>query len=125
METLAVEGAWIDLHICGDATRIIEDMVATGAQMLAVDYKIDRFAAKRAAQGRTTLIGTVDPSAVMTHGTPDDVRAAARSDLEILAPGGGFVLSPGCALPYHTPDENMRALVEVARTEGWYERATD
>ena len=50
--------------------------------------------------------------------------AAARSDLELLADGGGFILSPGCALPYETPDENIRALVEIAKTEGWYASAT-
>ena len=120
VETLAAEGTGIDLHICGDATRIIDDMVTTGSPLLAVDFKIDRAAAKEAARGRTTLIGTVDPSAVMTLGTPDDVRAAARADIEILGPGGGFILSPGCALPYHTPDENIRALVETAQAEGRY-----
>jgi uroporphyrinogen decarboxylase len=120
VETLAAEGIRIGLHICGDATRIAADMVGTGSQLLAVDYKIDRAAVKRAAGGATALIGTVDPSAVMTHGSADDVRAAAREDLRLLAPGGGFILAPGCALPYETPDENMRALVEVARAEGRY-----
>lgn len=120
VETLAREGVDIGLHICGDATRIIDDMVGTGSPLLAIDFKIDREAAKQAARGRTTLIGTTDPSAVLTLGTADDVRAAVRSDLRILAPDGGFILSPGCALPYETPDENIRAFVETARTEGWY-----
>jgi uroporphyrinogen decarboxylase len=120
VKTLAADDIRIGLHICGDATRIVGDMVATRSPLLAIDFKIDRAAAKAAARGATTLIGTTDPSAVMTHGTPEDVRAAARSDLEILADGGGFILSPGCALPYETPDANMRALVETAKVEGWY-----
>jgi MtaA/CmuA family methyltransferase len=119
--TLAAEGIRIDLHICGDATRIIDDMVATGSQLLGVDYKIDLAATKAATSGRTTVIGTVDPSGVMTLGTPDDVRSAALADLETLAPGGGFILAPGCALPYTTPDENIRALVETAHTAGRYD----
>jgi len=121
VETLAAEGVRIGLHICGDATRIIDDMVRTGSPLLAVDFKVNRKAAKEAARGVTALIGTTDPSAVLTRGTPDDVRAAARLDLEILAGGGGFILAPGCALPYETPDENIRALVETAQAEGWYE----
>ncbi len=48
--TLAAEGMRIGLHICGDATRIVSDMVETGSQLLAVDYKIDLAAAKQAAQ---------------------------------------------------------------------------
>jgi uroporphyrinogen decarboxylase len=56
----------------------------------------------------------------MTLGTPEDVRAAARSDIDLLAPGGGFILAPGCALPYVAPDENIAALVDTARATGWY-----
>ena len=121
METLAAEGTMIGLHICGDATPIIGDMVGTGSSLLAVDYKVDLAAAKAAARGVTTLIGTVDPSGVLARGTPDDVRAAARADLAVLAAGGGFILAPGCALPYDTPDENIRALVETAHVDGRYD----
>ena len=121
VETLAAEGTRIGLHICGDATRIIDAMVDTGSPLLAVDHKIDLVAAKDATSGVTTLIGTVDPSGVMALGTPDDVRAAVRADLETLAGGGGFILAPGCALPYGTPDENIRALVETAHAEGRYD----
>lgn len=121
VETLAAGGARIALHICGDATRIIDDMARTGSQLLAIDYKIDLAAAKDATRGRTALIGTVDPSGVMALGTPDDVRAAARADLGLLAAGGGFILAPGCALPYSTPGENIRVLIEVAHAEGRYD----
>ena len=120
VEALVADGARIGLHICGDATAIIGDMVGTGSQLLAVDYKVDRAAAKAATRGSTALIGTVDPSGVMARGTPDEVRAAARSDLDLLAAGGGFILAPGCALPYDTPEANMRALVETAQTDGRY-----
>jgi uroporphyrinogen decarboxylase len=118
VDTLRAEGKQIGLHICGNATRIIEDMVDTGAAFLQVDYKIDHDACKRATQGKTTLIGTVDPSGVMALGTSEDVRQAARYDIDHLAPGGGFILSPGCTLPYTTPDENVSALVETARAYG-------
>ncbi len=57
----------------------------------------------------------------MALGSVDDVRAAVRADLAMLADGGGFILAPGCALPYETPDENIRALVEVAQAEGGYD----
>ena len=65
-------------------------------------------------------MGTVDPSAIMTLGTADQVREAAREDIRVLGPGGGFILSPGCALPYETPDENIAALVETAKADGQY-----
>ena len=36
------------------------------------------------------------------------------------APGGGFILGPGCALPATTPDENIDALIETAKEHGCY-----
>ena len=110
------------LHICGDATRIVSDMVATHSP-----------APRGRLQGRPRRGQGGDPrvrprswgrstrarssrSARLTQ-----VRAAAREDIRVLGPGGGFILSPGCALPYETPDENIVALVETARTEGRYE----
>lgn len=112
--TLAAEGRRMGMHICGDSTHIIGDMVGTGAAFLQVDSRIDRSVAKRAARGRTTLMGTVDPSEVMARGSSDAVRAAAASDIKQLGNGGGFILAPGCALPYDTPPENIAALVETA-----------
>lgn len=122
IETLAAEGKRMGLHICGDATRIVEDMVGTGAPFLQVDHKIDRHVAKRAADGRTTLIGTVDPSDLLARGTARDVHTAARSDIEILAPNSGYMLAPGCALPYHTPEPNIEALIRAAQDHGRYPR---
>ena len=121
IETLRAEGKEIGLHICGNATRIIEPMVATGAIFLQVDYKIDHDVCKQAVQGKTTLIGTVDPSSVMALGNTEDVVKSARYDLEHLSEGGGFILSPGCTLPYTTPDDNVMALVDASKAYGQYQ----
>lgn len=121
IETLNSEGKPIGLHICGNATRIIDGMVATGAVFLQVDYKINHDVCKRAARGKTTLVGTVDPSGVMALGTPDQVIQHARYDIEHLGEGGGFILSPGCTLPPTTPNQNVHALIAAAVEFGQYE----
>jgi uroporphyrinogen decarboxylase len=121
VETLRAEGKQIGMHICGNTTKIIEPMVETGAIFLQVDYKIDQDVCKQAAQDKTTLIGAVDPSGVMVLGSVEDVVKAARSNIDHLAKGGGFILSPGCVLPYTTPNENVSALIEVAHDYGRYE----
>ncbi len=121
IENLRADGIVMGLHICGNATAIIDDMVATGARFLQVDYKINRARCKQAALGKTTLIGTVDPSGVMALGSTQDVMQAARADIEALGVRGGFVLSPGCTLPYTTPNENVRALIAAAEQFGKYD----
>jgi len=120
VEILRAEGKEIGMHICGDATRIIEPMVDTGAIFLQVDYKIDRDLCKQATQGKTTMIGTVNPSEVLALGTTDDVERMARGDIDKLASRGGFILSPGCTLPYTTPEENVEVFIQTAHDYGQY-----
>jgi uroporphyrinogen decarboxylase len=56
----------------------------------------------------------------MANGTPETVTEKCVEALDILAPGGGFILGPGCALPATTPDENIDALIEAAKKHGRY-----
>jgi uroporphyrinogen decarboxylase len=107
-------------HICGNATRIVDDMVATGAAVLELDYKCDLPKIKAAAQGKTTILGVIDPSGVLALGTPELVTQAVREELQVLAPGGGLILGPGCALPPMTPYENVHALIDAACRFGSY-----
>lgn len=108
------------LHICGDATPILVDMVATGAPILELDYKTDMRTAKATLQGKATFLGPINPELLWVTRNPQEVVDAAREALEILAPGGGFILGPGCALGYDIPAENMHALIETAHKYGIY-----
>jgi len=119
-DDLRAKGVILSYHICGNATPIVEDMVASGAHALELDQKADMPRCKAAAQGKAAIIGPVDPSAVMATGTPKDVAEKSREAIKMLAPGGGFILAPGCALPPSTPDENIDAMIETARTYGVY-----
>lgn len=111
------------LHICGNEIVILPDMIATGAQALELDPLTDMAEAKSLASGKTTLLGFVDPANVMGRGSASDVREKCREAIGVLAPGGGFILSPGCALPIDTPSANMRAMVEAADEFGRYGEA--
>lgn len=110
----------VALHICGDATRILPEMVATGAQILELDYKTDKEAAKSALRGKATFLGPVNPELIWAAGSPSEVEDAARQALEVLAPGGEFILGPGCALGHTTPADNIHALIETAWKYGVY-----
>jgi MtaA/CmuA family methyltransferase len=107
------------LHICGNATSILPDMVATGAQILELDYKTDMQVAKHVLTGKATFLGPVNPTLIW-GAAPSDVKDAARLAIEVLAPGGEFILGPGCALGIDTPADNVHALVESAWKYGVY-----
>ena len=120
VDRLKAKNILLAYHICGNATRIVDDMTATGAAVLELDYKCDLPKIKQATQGKTTILGVIDPSGVLALGTPGLVTQKACEELEILAPGGGLILGPGCALPPNTPHENIHALIETAHRYGQY-----
>lgn len=120
VERLRGENIRLAYHICGNATRIVPDMVETGAAVLELDYKCDLPAIKAAVSGRAAILGVIDPSEVLARGRPAGVADAVRAELQVLAPGGGLILGPGCALPPTTPPANVHALVETVRRFGRY-----
>jgi MtaA/CmuA family methyltransferase len=109
----------VALHICGNATLILPEMLATGAQILELDYKTDKVKAKHMLRGKAAFLGPVNPELIWA-GTPAEVEAAAREAIDVLAPGGGLILGPGCALGHTTPLDNIHALIETAWKHGVY-----
>ena len=94
------------LHICGGNTKILDAMVRAGAAALSLEDRTDLAAAARA----TVTIGGIPPVEVLLHGTPADVRHAARASLD----AGVRMLAPGCGIPPEAPTANLRAMVEAA-----------
>jgi len=66
------------------------------------------------------LMGNLHTTEVMLLGTPDDVQRASRQAIDGAAAGGGFILSTGDQCGRDTPDENIRVMVETARSYGRY-----
>jgi len=114
VERLGAHHIPLAYRICSNATRIVGDMVATGAAVLELDYKCDLAKIKQATQGRSAILGVIDPSEVLALGTPDLMVEKARQELEVLAPGGWLILGPGCALPPASPPANIHALMDSA-----------
>ena len=75
---------------------------------------------KREFGGKISLMGNLHTTEVMLQGTPDDVRRASKQAIDDAAEGGGFILSTGDQCGRDTPDENILALIETARTHGRY-----
>jgi MtaA/CmuA family methyltransferase len=111
----------LGIHICGNATAIVADMIRSGALYLELDHKIEAGKVRELTAGRIALFGTLDPVGLLCRGTEKEIREQVRREIELYAPGGGYVLSPGCTLAYETPFENVRALVDAGRQFGIYD----
>lgn len=103
------------LHICGKTNLIMDDMIASGADALELDYKTDVQLAHAKMKDRVTFIGNIDPSGVLALGTPAAVEGATRALLAVFADTPRFILNAGCAIPAGTPPENLRAMIRAAQ----------
>ena len=69
---------------------------------------------------RIILKGNLHTTNVMLLGSVDDVVRACRKCIDDAAEGGRFILSTGDQTPRDTPEANIFAVVETARTYGRY-----
>lgn len=104
------------LHVCGNTTPILDDIIQSGADGLELDYKTDVNLARDALHGRMCFIGNLDPSGVLALGTVADVERETARLLEVFSDTPGFILNAGCAIPPNTPPENIEAMMRVARS---------
>jgi uroporphyrinogen decarboxylase len=103
------------LHICGNTSLILKDMISTGADGLELDYKTDARLAHDLMKDQCTFFGNLDPVNVLALGNRDLVERKTQELVEMFSDAPRFVLNAGCAIPADTPKENIRAMIRVAR----------
>lgn len=113
-------------HSCGPEKELVRIM-AEQTELTVIDPlevppmgDCDLAEIKRLYGGRLVLKGNLHTTDVMLRGSVDDVIAAGKRAIDHAAPGGRFILSTGDQCGRDTPDENLRAMVETARTCGRY-----
>jgi uroporphyrinogen decarboxylase len=114
------------VHSCGPETELVR-LAAEETKLTVIDPlevppmgDCDLADLKRRFGDRIVLKGNLHTTEVMLRGTPKDVVAASRRAIDDAARGGGFILSTGDQCGRDTPDANLRAMVETARTYGRY-----
>jgi len=115
------------LHSCGKSRALVDllceetDVDCINPLEIPPMGDVDLAELKRARGRQISLMGNLHTTNVMLHGTPDDVRRAARQALSDAGQGGGFILSTGDQCGPATPEDNLFALVETAKTHGVYD----
>ena len=107
------------LHMCGPSTHLLD--------ILANDLRISDFNvfgcpvrpedAAAALGGKALLWGNIDP-VLIKDGTKEQIKAACKHALEVMAPWGGFMLGDGANICPGTPLENLLAFTEAAEEYG-------
>ena len=114
------------VHSCGPEKELVK-FAATETRLTVIDPleirpmgDCDLAELKRLYGDKIVLKGNLHTTSVMLRGSVDDVVAASKRAIDDAAEGGRFILSTGDQCGRDTPDENIRAMVETARTYGRY-----
>jgi uroporphyrinogen decarboxylase len=105
--------ARVKLHICGNTTAILPDMIRTGADIVDIDHLV-------ASMGdfipllseKQVVSGNSDPVSVIRDGTREKIEGSVRRCYQ--ATKGRGIVSAGCEIPPDTSVENMKAYRDVA-----------
>jgi hypothetical protein len=116
---LAEEGLHPFVLVEGGSTSRLETMadIPAGKVCYWFDH-VDMRRAKEVLGGKACIAGNV-PIALLTVGTPDDVRAYCKDLIDNVAVDGGFIMGPSG----QTEDvkiENVKAMVDFTKEYGVY-----
>jgi len=126
IELATAVGMPTHIHACGPEQELVKIM-AEETDLTVID-PLERppmgdcnlAELKRRYGHKLTLKGNLHTTDIMLRGSVDAVIRASKQVIDDAAEGGRFILSTGDQCGRDTPDENLRAMVETARTYGRY-----
>ncbi len=89
----------------------LEQMAASGADALGLDWTCDIGQARARVGGQVALQGNLDPFALF--GTPESIREEAARILAAYGSGSGHVFNLGHGINQHTDPEHAAVLVDA------------
>jgi uroporphyrinogen decarboxylase len=126
------------LHICGNTTPLIPEMITTRVHGISIDSVVDLVGVLGQIENGMAVIGNIDPMKAMVFDPPETIREkvlslrrrAAGQEKTFSALGhksfstgtqgqkighSNFILSSGCDLPPEVPLENVAAFMTAGR----------
>jgi len=114
IDIIKQQNAFSMLFVCGDATKIIPNITMIDVHGFGIDENVDfQYVADEARKQKKAFAGNLPLTIGLLFGSREDNIEYAQKCIEI-GKGPGFILAPGCDMPYDIPPENVKAVVEVA-----------
>jgi Uroporphyrinogen-III decarboxylase len=107
------QGKASSFFVCGNAKRNIEEMCKTRPDNISIDENIPlEYVVETCKPYGVSVGGNIKLTLTMLFGSRMDNVNDAKNCMQI---GGnkGFILSPGCDMPYATPEENVKAITST------------
>lgn len=101
------------IHICGDTSIYIPEILDTKPQIISVDQIMSMKELIKKVPSDIVLAGNIDPIDIMLNASPKEVYNTTKKLLNDMEPYANFMISFGCDCPNKTPIENINAVVEA------------
>ncbi len=115
--------AYAFFHSDGAIREVLCDMVDLEIDLLnPIQWRckgMERIALKRDFGEHVIFHGGIDNQYTLAFGSVEQVRQEVRDNLRILGLDGGYILAPCHNIQAISPPENIVALYETGRDEGW------
>jgi uroporphyrinogen decarboxylase len=117
--------AGLSMHVCGFIDPIMEDLMDLGIVALSLDSPSSLKKMVEVSQKKVVLVGNV-ATTLFVSGTREEIENSVKECIRTAAPGGAYILSSGCELPYNATVERARWFMEAGKEYGrpeWFQRA--
>jgi len=117
--------AKVFFHTDGDVFDLVDDLVEIGVDILnpvqtSAGRMSDLATLKKRYGKNLSFCGAIDTFRVLPYGTTEQVRQEVKRVIDILAPGGGYLLAAVHTILDEVPAENVLAMVDAAVEYGQY-----
>lgn len=103
------------LHICGNTTLILEDVLNIQPDCFSIESKVDLLDARKVLGGKVCVLGNISPSGAFLSGKPSAVLEEADKCIKAWGEQSGYILTVGCDFPKEVPLENIKALMSFKK----------
>ncbi|MCP4305645.1 MAG: methyltransferase, partial [bacterium] len=109
------------LHCCGGVQPLLDHLIEAGVDAInpvQITCKgMDASELKREFGDRITLWGGgCDTHSILPAGTPEEIAAHVREQVNLLRPGGGFVFQQVHNVLADVPPENIVAMLDATNS---------
>jgi uroporphyrinogen decarboxylase len=109
--------AKVFFHTDGNVFDLVDDFIEIGVDILnPIQTSAGKMAnlveLKKRFGKNLVLCGAIDTQRILPRGTPEEVHREVRRVIEILGPGGGYMLASVHTIMDEVPPENILAMVD-------------
>ncbi len=113
-------GLLVLFHSCGAVRPVLDDLIEIGVNGLLVFHTtakgMDAASIARDFGGRLAFYGGIDIQHLLSYGSPQDVEAEVRANLQSFAGCGGYIVANSHHTVATIKGENIEAMCRAART---------